>query len=296
MILVAGLTPAWQQIMLFDRLQPGEVNRAAEVRWCASGKVLNVAVALHHLGAPCKCLSPIGGPAGESIRVEFESFGIPARWIPSAIPTRVCTTLLERSPQQTTELVENAAPLPAEELERFRRAYADEVQNAELVVLTGSLPQGTPSSFYRELLDSTPCPTILDVRGPELLQALDKRPTLVKPNREELGKTVGRVLQTDTEVIEAMHEIRRRGAEWVVITDGKNPLFVLGHGDLQRLTPPAVEVVNPIGSGDCLAAGIAWGLHCKREPLDAIRLGMAAAAENVGRLLPARLTKEPRTQ
>ena len=31
MILSAGLTPAWQQILVFDRFRYGEVNRAAEV-------------------------------------------------------------------------------------------------------------------------------------------------------------------------------------------------------------------------------------------------------------------------
>ena len=40
MILSAGLTPAWQQILVFDQMHWGEVNRASEVAWCGSGKVL----------------------------------------------------------------------------------------------------------------------------------------------------------------------------------------------------------------------------------------------------------------
>ena len=39
MIVAAGLTPAWQQILRFDALRLGEVNRAVEAHWCASGKV-----------------------------------------------------------------------------------------------------------------------------------------------------------------------------------------------------------------------------------------------------------------
>jgi hypothetical protein len=35
MILAAGLTPAWQQIYVFDRFHPGEVNRAIGVGRCA---------------------------------------------------------------------------------------------------------------------------------------------------------------------------------------------------------------------------------------------------------------------
>ena len=54
MIVAAGLTPAWQQLMAFDALEPGAVNRAREVTWCSSGKVLNVAIALAHWAPPWK--------------------------------------------------------------------------------------------------------------------------------------------------------------------------------------------------------------------------------------------------
>ncbi|RPI12180.1 MAG: NADPH-dependent assimilatory sulfite reductase hemoprotein subunit, partial [Acidobacteriales bacterium] len=38
--------------------------------------------------------------------------------------------------------------------------------------------------------------------------------------------------------------------------------------------------VNPIGCGDCLAAGTAWGLARGDSLVDAVRLGIAAAADN----------------
>jgi sugar/nucleoside kinase (ribokinase family) len=47
--------------------------------------------------------------------------------------------------------------------------------------------------------------------------------------------------------------------------------------------------VNPIGCGDCLAAGLAIGLNRGQSLKEAVRLGMAAAADNVTQLQPARL-------
>jgi hypothetical protein len=38
-IIAAGLTPAWQQMLVFDGVRVGEVNRAREAYWCSSGKV-----------------------------------------------------------------------------------------------------------------------------------------------------------------------------------------------------------------------------------------------------------------
>ena len=110
MILVAGLTPAWQQIVLLDRLRIGEVNRAREVHWCASGKLLNVGLALTQLGANVRALSLVGsGAAGVATRQDMTEQGVDVRWIESIARQRVCTTLLDRESGQTTEIVENLA-------------------------------------------------------------------------------------------------------------------------------------------------------------------------------------------
>ncbi len=140
MILSAGLSPAWQQIMVFDRLRPGEVNRARETAWCGSGKVLNAGLAAHHLGGPSLTLAPLGGPPLAEIEREFAEIGVPRRWIETAAATRVCTTLIDRDTGQITELVENGRPLSERELAAYRAAYIEEAARAEVAILTGSLP------------------------------------------------------------------------------------------------------------------------------------------------------------
>jgi tagatose 6-phosphate kinase len=288
-IVAAGLTPAWQQIMRFARLEQGQVNRAAEVHWCASGKNINVGAALAALGEAAVTVSPLGGWSGRAIAQEFASRNLAARWSTSRAATRVCTTLLDEE-GSATELVENAAPLTEEERTECCAAYHEAAASAEFIVLTGSLPHGTPATFYRDLLRRTPCPAVLDVRGPELLAALECRPRLVKPNREELAMTLGRPLSDTPSLIAAMRELIDRGAQAVVVTQGKNAAWVAEGTRLWQVPPPLVEtVVNPIGCGDCVAAGLAAGL-CRGLPLiDAVRLGLAAAADNVAQLLPARL-------
>jgi tagatose 6-phosphate kinase len=291
-ILTAGLTPAWQQILLFDVLTLGEVNRARWVHWGASGKVLNAGRALHHLGGAGKTLTLIGGATGTAIRQDIEQLGVAARWVEGGTPTRVCTTLLDPSRRQATELVPNAAEAAADELDRYRTAYGEEAATAEIVILIGSLPLGTPSDYYRDLLRRTPGKVILDARGTELLEALSAQPFLVKPNRRELQQTLGRSLRDDVELFEGLREINERGAEWVVVTDGAKPVYARSHGQLYRLQAPLTEVVNPIGCGDCMAAGIAWGLQLGDAPLDALRRGLAVAASKLGQLLPGLVQRD----
>jgi len=289
MILAAGLTPAWQQILECDRFSVGHVNRARAVHWCASGKVLNVGIALHHLGAPARTMSVLGGPHGERLRAEFARESIDAVWMPTQVPTRVCTTILDRATGQTTELVENSAPLEPEVLDRFIDAFREHAAASKVLVLSGSLPEGTPPDYYRRLLVSMSVPAILDIRGPELLHALERRPLVVKPNRQELERTVGRELTDDAALLEAMRGLNARGAEWVVVTGGGAPVWMTSCEQTFQLRPPSSTVVNPIACGDCLAAGLAWGVRQGWTMLESVRYGMGAAADNLQRLLPSRL-------
>ncbi|MFO0917373.1 MAG: 1-phosphofructokinase family hexose kinase [Planctomycetaceae bacterium] len=291
MIIAAGLTPAWQQILTFREFHPGEVNRATSAHWCASGKVLNVGNALHHLGAMSRAVSFAGGQTGRAMRDELDALGAPTQWIESVIPTRVCTTILSESTGVTTELVENSSAVPQTELDQFIAAFEDEAARADWVILTGSLPQQTPADFYRRLMERSRAKFLLDVRGGELTECLPLQPFLVKPNREELAATIGRPITTNDELVAAMQELRKRGAQRVVISHGAQELWLLNAEGLTRFRPPAVPTVNPIGCGDCLAAGMAVAFSEGRDDVSAVRFGMAAAADNVQQLLPCRLDR-----
>ena len=161
-----------------------QVNRAAECHWCASGKAINVGMALASLGVNCHTLSPAGGWSGQAMRAEFAERKLAATWTATESRRAVCSTILNEADGSATELVGNAAALSEAELADFQAKYYELVAKSEFAVLTGSLPAGTPPTFYRSLLERTACPVVLDVRGPELLAALECKPRVVKPNRE----------------------------------------------------------------------------------------------------------------
>jgi 1-phosphofructokinase family hexose kinase len=294
MIVAAGLTPAWQQILLFDALRLGEVNRARQALWCASGKVLNVGVALAHLGAAARTVTLLGGAPRTAIEREFAEHGAELFVAQTKAATRVCTTVLDRTSGRTTELVENAPPVTDAELASFRAVFRQAVADADVVVLTGSLPSGTSADTFADLLADAPrtCRAILDIRGPELTAALVRRPLLVKPNREELAATVGRAIETHEQCLAAARSLCRGGAEWALITDGRRPALLASESQAFRVFPAAVDAVNPIAAGDCLTAAVAWAYSGGRPITDAVRYGMAAAANNVEALLPARLNRD----
>lgn len=276
--------------MRFSALVPGEVNRANATWRCASGKVLNVAAAVAYLGGAVRAVTALGGPPAAAMRAEMEGMGVVLAAVPTRGETRTCTTLLDDATSRTTELVENAAAIEPDELAAFVSAFGEHAAGAAVVVLSGSLPAGTPVGLYRDLLLGVDCPAVLDARGPELLEALARRPLLVKPNREELARTVGHALEGEAAVLAAMERLRAQGAEWVLVTDGSQSALVAGpEGPFRVVPPPVADLVNPIGCGDCLAAGFAAGVAAGLSPLEALQQGFACAADNCRSLFAGRL-------
>lgn len=293
MIVVAGLSPAWQQILQFSHWQRGHVCRADKALWCASGKVVNVATALHTAGADVTLVSIVGGWSGDLVRHDVSQLNIPARWISTRGTTRCCTTVLSRLSGEATELVENVSAIAENEVEAFDRAVLELLPTAEGFVFTGSLPQGYAAERLVNLVQQARCPVLLDVRGDALLACLPLQPWLVKPNREELRETLGLKGASD-DVQVAIEMLRQQGATRVVVSEGARGLWAVdADGPMTFVPARPVTVVNPIGCGDCLAAGLILGAVRGWSFPQCVLWGRDWAAENAGQLLPARCAVPP---
>lgn len=290
MIVIGGLTPAWQHILVFDEFRFGTVNRAKQTVRCASGKVLNAALAAYHLNGYVRVLAAVGGRTRRQIEDDLEAFDLDYRWVVTEAPTRVCVTVIDRATGEVTELVEEAAPLTSTELEQFFQAWREETAKATVALLIGSLPPGTDPQFYRRLVSVCRGKAILDFSGPGLRECLALRPFLVKPNRQELARTLEHPMDSPPAIWEGIRQLRDWGAEWVLVTDGGSPAWLGGPEGLFCVTPASpTQKVNPIGSGDALAGALATALWQGKDLLEAVRFGMGAAADNLEQLLPCRL-------
>jgi tagatose 6-phosphate kinase len=183
---------------------------------------------------------------------------------PTGIEPRICQTLIAGS--TVTELVEEAPPLPKMEVREIVRRFDREQKRARLVVLSGSVPPGGGDDFYARLIRRTCVPVLVDAHGRQLVNAMRARPFVVKVNRDEVGRTTG--------------------AEWLVISDGAKCVEARHGRERFSFTPPRVNAVNPIGSGDAMLAGMAVALARGETMREAIRLGIACGAANALTELP----------
>jgi fructose-1-phosphate kinase PfkB-like protein len=159
---------------------------------------------------------------------------------------------------------------------RFEQKFAELQRRAEWMVFSGTLPPSAPDDFLLRLLRLTERPCLIDSHRAPLLCALGAQPRMVKLNREELAVTVPGLPPEA-----ALRGLLAAGAQAVLMTDGKHPALLIEapHPKVVfNIRPPEVRVVNPIGSGDAVTAGIVVALARGESLPEAVRFGMACGA------------------
>ena len=268
MILVSGQNCAWQLTYRFERVTPGAVNRVQEVHRSAAGKGVNAARVLAALEVPATLLAYLGGANGSRIGAALRREGIAARVVEMDADTRTCVTLLEgpaaTPARQVTELVEPAAVADAAAQERFATAYEELLPHAAAVVIAGTAIGGARREVYAEMVRRAHrhgVVTLLDAYRDHGRAALDAAPTVLKINRTELAELAGAPVNTVAARVAAYRNLRdRHGVRWVMVTAAAEGMEASDGTRLLRATPPAVPVVNSIGSGDAAAAGVIAGI------------------------------------
>ena len=283
MILTLGTTPAVQRSMLFDRLVIDGVNRTGDVQQYASGKSINAARVLRTLGHDVTCTGFVGGDGGEFLLTDLDDAQIQHNFVRVDQPTRLCITLVDRSNKTATELIEESHELPPHDFEQLLLQFKELLPTATAVMLCGSLPPKAPQNFYADCVNaaiSAGKPVLLDAAGEPLQQALAARPTIVKPNRHELSRTINAPVETDAELKSAISNLLKLGPQWVVVTNGAKETVVSDGKSFWKIFSPKIAVVSPIGSGDSFAAGLIAGMTRGQTVPEACRLAAACGGAN----------------
>jgi 1-phosphofructokinase len=284
-VLTVTLNPAIDETITLDRLVPGAVHRARDVRRNAGGKGVNVASCLSDWGMPSVALGLLGAENPALFEALFAGSAIEDRLIRVPGATRVNLKIVDA--EDTTDITLGGAPVSSEQV----TALAAEIEGLAgpdtLVVLAGSVPPACPPSIYAELtarLRERGARVLLDSSGAplELALAATVLPQCLKPNRHELSEWSGGSLDTIADVLAATMPLRPRGAELIVVSLGADgALFLSDEGALlARLD--VLQVVSTVGAGDAMVAGLAAAMAEDASLERAARLATAFAVAKLG--------------
>lgn len=286
MILCVTLNPCLDKTLTVPDWQPGDSVRGQAVREVVGGKGNNVARALTRLGRTARPVTFLGGPVGEHCAgLLRRDDGLDPLITPTEALTRVILTVrTENSPNQTAFFDPDPAVTTAEAEALFHQIEAALAEGTvTALTLSGSSPSPVTHGLYSDLIAlarSRRLPVFLDTYGPALDAIWGFWPEVIQLNRREAALHLRKPTVGDADVLAMLETWSRHGVRYGLVTDGPGSVLIRHRNTIFRATPPSVDVVNPIGSGDCLLAGLADATLQGLDPEATIRHALGAAVAN----------------
>jgi tagatose 6-phosphate kinase len=286
MILCVTLNPCLDKTLTVPPWHPGEAVRGLAVGEVVGGKGNNVARALKRLGRPARPVTFLGGAIGTHCEdLLRRDDGLDPLVTPTAAPTRVITTVRTDGRPDQTAFFDPDPVITAAEAEALLHRVEGALTEGGVAALTlsGSSPSLATHGLYSDLIAlarSRRVPAFLDTYGPALDAIWGFWPDLIQLNRREAAAHLRNPHPSDADLLALLDGWARHGVRLGLVTDGPNPVLAQYRGRRYRATPPEIAAVNPIGSGDCLLAGLADAWLAGLDPEATLRRGLACAVAN----------------
>lgn len=263
-------------------IENGTVMRVKSVHNSAGGKGLNVARIVHLCGEEVLATGLVGGYNGKYLEAMLTEDGIAHDFVHIDGETRSCINILDEK-FGSTEYLEPGCHVTEKETQKFLERFPQIIEGSAVVTMSGSVPSGVPQDIYRDMIMAAKeagKQVILDTSGRLLEMGMQARPTVVKPNQDELELLFHEKIGGREDVVAKAREIYDRGIPCVVVSlGGDGALMVCEDGVFQGI-PPKIDVVNTVGCGDSMVGAIAVGLVRKWEPEKVLRYAVAVAGAN----------------
>ena len=287
MIATVTLNPAVDKTLTTSMAILGAVNRADSVVNVPGGKGINVAKVLKTFGYDVKALGFLGGYTGQKIEEYANEIGIKCCFTHIKGESRTSINVVSAD-GYVTEFLEPGPAISQEEIDAFLDNYRKEIEECDIVVLSGSTPVGIPSTFYADLISiasKMDKKVLLDSSGDNLKKGMYARPFMIKPNMKELESLMGRRLQGMQGVAIAATQIVEWGVPNVLVSMGKKGIVYAKEGEkapeVYYVPAPSVKAVNTVGSGDSAVAAFAMAIEKGLSPEETVKKCVAVSVANV---------------
>ena len=287
------LNPAIDRTFLIDSpLCVGELNKSAEMSSVMySGKGINVSRELFRLGIDSKMICLLRGEDGDAAYDSLVGENLNVYAVKTGGRMRRNISSVD-SCGVGTEINEPGEEVELESVVRFLGIYDKLISEPgqKTVIISGSTPPGFRKDIYKMLVLNARkkgAYVILDADSDLLVNGLEGKPNLIKPNEKELYALTGWKLSGDEAQIRisalaaASVIYEKTGIEVLCTLGAKGSVFVGKEG---QFACPAkkVEIKRSKGAGDMYLARFIYERFEKhRSVVDAIKTATEKTARNL---------------
>ena len=286
-ITTVTVNPALDKSTHLRGLVPEQKIRCDAPRYDAGGGGINVSKAIARLNGESLALFTAGGPTGEMIKELLLKEGIEVDAITVQNWTRESFVAVDDNTNSQYRFGFPGAALSESEKEMVLEKV--KVIATDFLVLSGSLNEGLPTDFYKQIAEiakESNIKVIVDTSGESLQKVLETNVYLMKPNVGELAKLVGVDRLEMEEVNDAAKKIIAQGsAEIIVVSLGPQGAALITKDSYDYVPAPNVAKKSTVGAGDSMVGGMVWALSQNKSLPEVLRWGVAcgsAATMNEG--------------
>ena len=281
MILTVTLNTSIDKLYLMTGIRPETVMRVKEVHNTAGGKGLNVSRVAGKLGEQVSAAGFVGGFNGSYLESLIDTPLVRCAFTHVKAETRSCINCWDLSDGKSTEYLEPGAPVTGDEVARFLADFDRELPGADVVVISGSIPEGAPEDIYCDLIRrcrKAGVPVLVDTSGNRLVSAAGEKPALIKPNEDEITQLTGRSFSGPEEAARILRDLHESGIPYVVLSMGAEGALLACDAGVFHGKPPEITPRNTVGCGDSMTAGFAVGFARSLPIEETFRLALAVSA------------------
>lgn len=277
MIYTITLNPALDYSLETSKFDLGKLNLSEKAYFLGGGKGINVSKVLKNFGVDSTALGFLGGFTGNFIKEELKEKNIKEDFVEVLGNTRVNIKI------KTGEIETELAGLSPEINESHVLALKEKLKNIQeddILVLSGSVPKSLKTAIYKELVEgiNKNIKVILDTRGEAFNETLQVKPFLVKPNHHELEEFCKKELHSLEDLIEGAKTIQKLGVQNVIVSMGKDGSILVTEDSVYRGNVPKGTLKNSVGAGDSMVAGLVSKLAQGESLLEAYKFGIASGS------------------
>ena len=284
MIFTLTLNPAMDKTVVIENFTSGAVNRIKSLRLDVGGKGINVSKCLKSLGCETTAAAFWGGAAGQRGIDFLKENGIGSLAVTVSEDTRTNLKIIDPVRHENTDINEPGPTIKEDNLAELIHKLDETIVPGDILILSGSIPKGCPSSIYRDLIQryqARGAKVYLDADGENFRLGITAAPALIKPNIDELNRHLNADLTEISEIAAAAKEFLKLGIGEVVVSLGVDGALLVKEGLCLKADGLQVPVLSTVGAGDSMVAALACGAEKGLTDEQRLKLAIAISAASV---------------
>lgn len=282
MILTVSLSPCIDVNIEVDSLSVGMSHKIISKRIFYTGKSINVSIGLARLGVRAFVTGFMYEDNGRLFEQELHREGINYKFVWSRGRVRENYKFVDHK-SMLTEFDDVSPEISLQRQDDLVRLVSEFAPGCEAVFVAGGLAKGMTADFYERILKAVPKGVlkVVDSEGDRLRYALGCGVDLIKPNVEELERTLGIKVKSPEGALDGAKQLVNMGAGRVLLSLGKDGAIITDGKKSYYCKSNNVAMNSTVGAGDAMVAAAMNALVRGCDNAEILKCGVAAGTAAV---------------